>query len=148
MSCKDQEVDYIGKYKTQKAYSYFASNFVGKITVHEHDDHKIIKGTVTRSFAIRDVPHKVWVAFQGNIISGAWCTCIAGTAQTCNHILALLYKVEYAIIMGYNDPACTSTSCNWNKSSQTPITPLKVCEMNLRQDSRVANEKNRNLNPD
>ena len=26
LKCKDQEIDYIGKYKTQKAYSYFASN--------------------------------------------------------------------------------------------------------------------------
>ena len=139
-------IDYKGKYKTQKD-SYLASVFVGKIKVKKHDNHKTMKGTVTRSFAIEDSPYKVWVAFQGNTLSGACCTGIAGTAQICNHIIALVYKVKYAIFMEYNDPACTSTSCNLNKSSQTPITPMKVSEMNLRQDNRLANEKKGNLNP-
>ena len=147
LSCKDHEVDYVGKYKIQKAYSYFASNFVGKILLHKHDNRTILRGTVVHSYAINDMPHKVWICFQEDNVQGAWCTCIAGTAQSCNHIIAILYKVEYAIIMGYNDPACTSVSCNWNKSSQATITPKKVSEMDLRQDSRIANESNRNLNP-
>ena len=145
---KDQDIDYIGKYKTQKAYSYFASNFVGKITVVECNNKLILRGPVVRSFALNESPHKVWVCFEGDNVLGAWCTCIAGTAQCCNHIIALLYKVEYATLMGYNDPSCTSMACAWNQGSQKPITPRKVCDMDLWQDSRIAKEMNRSLNPE
>lgn len=147
LSNKDQEVDYIGKYKTEKAYSYFASNFVSKISQHSHEGKSILRGTVMPSFAVRDSQRKVWVAFDGDTIQGAWCTCIAGTAETCNHIIALLYKVEYASIMGFTDPACTSISCSWNKSSQNPITPMRVADMNIRQDNRMATEHNKSINP-
>jgi hypothetical protein len=127
-------------------YSYFASSFC-KLVAHEHDDKTLLKGTVMHSYAVNDIPHKVWICFKEDTVLGAWCTCIAGTAQSCNHIIAMLYIIEYAIIMGYNDPACTSVSCYRNKSSQTPITPKKVSEMDSQQDSRMANESNRNLNP-
>ena len=29
----------------------------------------------------------------------AWFSCTAGYGKTCNHVIAVLYKVEYAIVM-------------------------------------------------
>jgi hypothetical protein len=72
---------------------------------------------ITRSplQSIRNEAHNIWIALnKRHEIVVSWCSCIAGLAQTCNHGIAVLYKVEYATHMGYSDPVCTSIPCGWN----------------------------------
>ncbi|CAH3181119.1 unnamed protein product [Porites lobata] len=70
---KAVDVDYIGKYKDQKAYSY-------------------------------------------------WMT---GTGEVCNHVIALLYKVNFAHKKAYISPACTSVPQGWNKGTRKDVAQLK-----------------------
>ena len=36
--------------------------------------------------------------------------------EVCSHVAALLFKIEAACKLGYNNPFCTSQPCLWNKS--------------------------------
>ena len=67
----------------------------------------------------------------------AWCSCTAGYGQTCNHIIAVLYKVEHAIASDYHKPACTEISSKWNDQTQKQVMPKKIKDMDIRKDSRL-----------
>ncbi|XP_068690180.1 uncharacterized protein [Montipora foliosa] len=138
---KEFDSTYVGKYKDQKAFSYWRSNFVGPIYFSQNKDDKcILKSSITPSQRVRQDPHQAWVAVRNNgtIVCG-WCTCIAGTSATCNHIIALLYKVNFAVQSGYTDPACTSVPCGWNHSTRKDVQPGKVIEMDIRKDKASRN---------
>ena len=145
---KDQEMEFIGKYKTHKAYSYYQSGFVDTILSHKQQNITILKTRVTPSMSVRNEPHEVWLAINQNTtcIKCCWCTCIAGLAQTCNHVIAALYKIEYASSMGYIDPSCTSMPCGWNKSTKKTVQPSRLRDMNIRQDNRMNEETKSNIN--
>ena len=36
--------------------------------------------------------------------------------EVCSHVAALLFKIEAACRLGFNNPSCTSQPCLWNKS--------------------------------
>ena len=131
--------DYIGKYNTKKAFSYYKSGFVGTIesAVNTHRNGIIIlRAKVTPSQSVRDQPRELWIALNANGKPlTAWCNCTAGYGQTCNHIIAVLFKVEYAIASDYNNPACTEVSSKWNDQTQKQVMPMKVKNMDIRTDS-------------
>ena len=70
---------------------------------------------------------------DGTILYG-WCTCVAGTIATCNHMIAVLYKMEYASRAGYNNPACTSVPCGWNVSTRKDIQAKKIIDITIRKE--------------
>ena len=49
-------------------------------------------------------------------------------------MIAVLYKVDYAVQNGYNNPACTSIPCGWNQSTRKDVEPSKIIDLNLRRD--------------
>ena len=72
--------------------------------------------------SMEDESRALWIfAEKAGKISAAWCNCTAGTF-VCNHIIAALYKIEHANIMGFNDPACTDMPCRWNHSKTAHVT--------------------------
>ena len=148
LSNKEFDSDYIGKYKNEKAYSYWKSNFVGTILYADNKDGKcVLQCKVTPSQRIREDPREVWVALKkdGTVLCG-WCTCIAGTSATCNHIIASLYKMGYAFTHGYTDPSCTSVPCGWNVSTRRDVQPGKIMDMRIRRDKRTTgNEENEGI---
>ena len=97
------DVDYIGVYKDQKAYSYWMSGFVDTVYLAKcpvNSELTFLKRNVCPSQRIRDNPHEDWICIEGpntdcRIVT-SWCTCIAGSGEACNHVIALLYKVNYA----------------------------------------------------
>ena len=126
---KEFDSHYVGKCKLCKAFSYFASGFVGTVYSHIFDTvHRcILKCKVTPSQRIRDEPWVVWVAFdtnQGEVLS-EWCSCTTGFSQSCNHVMALLYKIEHPVLMGYTNPSCTSVPCRWNDCILREVEPGK-----------------------
>lgn len=141
LSHKEFDSEYIGKYKDQKAYSYWKSNFVDAILYTKCGRSCFVKCKVTPSQSVRQEPREVWIAIEndGTLLCG-WCTCIAGTSAACNHIIATLYKLEYACAQGYNDPSCTSLPCGWNKSTKKDIAPSKIMELMIRKDKRTRDE--------
>ncbi|XP_022777649.1 uncharacterized protein LOC111319083, partial [Stylophora pistillata] len=101
----------------------------------------LIKGDVTPSTKIRDQPHKCWILFDNNSILSTWCTCVAGTNLNCNHILAVLYKINFAYKKGYSNPACTSLPEGWNRGTHKQVEPRRICDLLIRNDSKHKEDK-------
>ena len=82
---------------------------------------------VTPSQSVRD-ERELWVAIEkvAMDICTAWCSCIAGTGECCNHVIATLYKLEYAVSNLFTDPACTSMPCGWNKGRRKSVADRKL----------------------
>jgi len=76
----------------------------------------------------------------------SWCTCTAGTGEVCNHVIALLYKVNYAFKKDYVDPACTSVPQGWNIGTRKEVLPRQLRCMIFRKHKKT--RKNTNRNPD
>ena len=64
-------------------------------------------------------------------ICTAWCSCIAGTSECCNYVIATLCKLEYAVSNLFTDPACTSTPCEWNRGTQKVLLLLEFLILGL-----------------
>ena len=147
---KTVDVEYIGKYKDQKAYSYWMSGFVDTVLFSRcpvDSRHVFLKGCVSPSQKLRDDPHKVWVCFEGTKsdcrIVTSWCTCTAGTAEVCNHVIALMYKVNFAHKKAYISPACTSVPQGWNKGTKKDVEPNQIKNLVFRKDKKTKEESAR-----
>ena len=138
------DADYLGKYKDQKAYSFFDSEFVGPIWVYELSSRKgttILYCNVRASQSIHESKN-LWIATNranetGTEILSAWCSCMAGAYEACNHIIATLYKIEYANNKGWCSPACTETACQWNQSTKKDIEPKRIKNLIVRKKLRT-----------
>ena len=125
----------LSDYKEQKAYSYFQSKFIFEVLYHpikQESSYCFMKCKCQPSQRIKDVPHDLCILLRkhtGDIVS-AYCTCFAGLGQTCNHIAALLFRVDHAWKNGECQISCTSQPCTWS-SSRKPIAPILVSDMNI-----------------
>ena len=112
----------LSDYKTSKAYSYHSQGWVSTLDFHNisgNSKYCVLKGTCRPSQRISDIPHKLWVCIvkqSGNIVS-SHCTCMAGMAQTCNHVAAALFRLEASCRLGLTNPSCTSKACEWLPST-------------------------------
>ena len=131
---KAYETEYIGQYKLRKAYIFFKSGFVDKLLVKSVEEERIIiRASVTPSQRLNDDKYQLRIVFKsdGSVITGL-CTCTAGQSKCCNHIAAVLYKLNNANEKGYTNPACTDEICNWNSSSKETY-PVKVKDIDILQ---------------
>ena len=62
---------------------------------------------------------------------------MASTNQSCNHVIAVIYKIDYALQKDLLNPSCTSTSCSWNKSAKRDIEPKKIKDTVIRKKIRL-----------
>ena len=138
---REFNTDYIGKYKDQKAYSYFDSGFVGQILCYNYvlaeRNVVILFANVRASMSIH-TEKRLWVAVDvKNVkdpkILSADCSCMAGANECCNHVIAVLYKIQYANAKGFISPACTEKACQWNKSSKKEIEPQRIRDIIVRK---------------
>ena len=63
------------------------------------------------------------------MIITAWCFSMTGASRCCNHVIAVLHKVEYANANNFCSPACTSIPYGWNKSTTKIIEPKMISEI-------------------
>ncbi|XP_028394516.1 uncharacterized protein LOC114518716 [Dendronephthya gigantea] len=143
LKVKAVDVDYIGKYKDEKAYFYWMSGFVDTVYVAECPTDAtmiFLKGNVCPSQRVRDNPHKAWICVRGknepNVLT-SWCTCIPGTGEVCNHVIAMLYKVNFAFHKKFIAPACTSMPQGWNRGTRKEVTPGQIKNLTFRRDKRL-----------
>ncbi|CAH3151805.1 unnamed protein product [Porites lobata] len=119
--------------------------------VKEWPEHVFLKGSVSPSQKIRDDPHKVWVCLEGTKseckILTSWCTCTAGIGEVCNHVIALLYKVNFAHKKAYISPACTSVPQGWNKGTRKDVAPTQIKNLVFRKDKRLGRTVPKNRQP-
>ena len=86
----------------KKAYSYFKSGFVGHVLslklTGAIKDIIFLKTSVLPSRKVSYAEHTVWVfAEKGGDILTAYCGCNACLSRCCNHVIAVLYDLEYAV---------------------------------------------------
>ena len=63
--------------------------------------------------------------------------------------MALLYKVEHAVSMGFTNPSCTSVPCRWNDRTFREVEPKKIRDLKIRTDSHNnTNQERREINSD
>ena len=142
----------LNDYKTSKAYSYHSQGWVSTLDFHNisgSSKYCVLKGTCRPSQRINDIPHKLWVYIQkqsGKVVS-SHCTCMAGMAQTCNHVAAALFRLEASCRLGLTNPSCTSKACEWLPSNRK-VAPMKIKDMKLsRNDFGKRGKGTGNLNP-
>lgn len=51
--------------------------------------------------------------------------------QTCNHVAALLFRVESANKLGLT--SCTSLPCQWKVPAATKVVPTKIKDLTIRK---------------
>ena len=76
-----------------------------------YNDVALIRGRVKHSYRVSKPPLRPWVIVQknGTVVCGH-CTCMAGLAETCSHVGAVLYWTETAVQIR-NEATCTSKKC-------------------------------------
>ena len=118
------------------------SGFVDKIlTKAVNNTLSLIKTFVVPSQRINDAKHQLRILFKntGDVVA-AFCSCTAGFCQCCNHIVAALYKINFANENGLTNPACTDELCKWNTSAKQ-IKPMKIKDMDIREHNSENEEK-------
>ena len=80
---------------------------------------------------------EVWVvANPDGVIFFTWCFCMTRASRCCNHVIALLYKVEYANTNNFCSRTCTSIPYDWSKSTTKIIEPRMISEIAVRKKMR------------
>ena len=51
---------------------------------------------------------------------------MANASQSCNRVIAVLYKIDYALQKRPLNMSCTSRSYSWNKSAKCVVEPKKI----------------------
>ena len=146
LKVRDFDYDYIGKYKDQKAYSYFDSGFVDSIYTHYPVSNKDVVFLYCKVQASLSVSERrnLWIVVKKcpvDILT-SWCSCMVGTSQCCNHVIATLYKIDCALREGYLDPLCTSVPCSWNESSKREVKAKQIKEIVVRKRIRSKRRTN------
>ncbi|XP_019621912.1 PREDICTED: uncharacterized protein LOC109468107 [Branchiostoma belcheri] len=134
---KDQDLNnrLLNAYKEGKAFTYYSSGWLQEVFTCKRDGYIYLQAKCRPSARISDTPHKAWVCCHPTgTINRAYCSCTAGMGQTCNHIAALLFKVEAAVRTNLVNPACTSTACQWNTAPGKTIQPRRVKDMTFKND--------------
>ena len=140
--------DDLNDYK--KAYSYFSDGWLSPLSYHEvHPTSKycLVKGDCRPSERLSDTPHKFWFYIEKQTvkIQSAYCSCMAGMSQTCNHVAAALFRMEAAARTGLTNPSCTEKSCQWFPNRKK-VQPMRLKDINFsRSDFGKRGKKTRPL---
>lgn len=138
---------YMNDYKIGKAFEYCSANFIKEIFFHSVSSTSpvcFVRAKCTPSQRVTDENHTMWVAIskESGCVKSAFCSCTAGMGQTCNHVAALLFRVESANKLGLT--SCTSLPCQWKVPAATKVVPTKIKDLTIRK-SRHGQEKTRPL---
>jgi len=140
----------IANCKQSKGYSYYSQGWLSPLSFHPIADDSefcFLKGTCRPSQRINDTPHKLWICLakrDGNVVS-THCSCMAGLSQTCNHVVAALFRIEAVSRMGLNNPSCTSKPCQWLPSNKL-VKPMKIKDLKLKRSSLGGSTRKKELN--
>jgi len=123
----------IKDHKSLQSYKYFTSGWVIEHRWKVFDDKEVclIMGKVNHSYAMTSTPLVPWVIVKhhGTVVC-RHCTCMAGLGETCSHISALLYWVEY-MVRKREEESCTSKPNSWLEPRTTkhiPYLPLDTID--------------------
>ena len=49
-----------------------------------------------------------------------------GAYETCNHVIACLYKFDYENTKGFCNPSCTEEVSAWNQGTKKEVVPKRI----------------------
>ena len=142
------------EYKLGKAYRYFSCDFVREIFYHPVSESSflcLLKCKVVPSQRTSTKPYEVWAIIEkdledkpGGKIYSAYCTCTAGLHGGCNHIVAMLFKIESAAATGATNPSKTSQLCTWNvpSGSKVNVKPKAIEELTFTKCTYTSGKEN------
>lgn len=103
----------VKNYKSLEAYKYFIDGWVLETSWKLFGDVFLLLGKVKHSYALRETPLRPWVAIKkSGTVECGHCTCMAGLAETCSHVAAILYWLETAVRVR-EETTCTSRPNSW-----------------------------------
>ena len=122
-------------YKSLDSYSYFSCGWVlsTQWKLYAEEEIVLVVGKVRHSYAATKDPLKPWVLnkCRGAVLVGH-CTCMAGLAETCSHVGAILHWVEATVRIQKN-VACTSKDNKWIMPTPKENIPcLELRDINFR----------------
>ena len=131
----------VKNFKSLQSYKYFTSGWVIEHRWKAFDEVCLIIGKVNHSYAMSCTPLSPWIIVKksGTVVCGH-CTCMAGLGETCSHIGALLYWIEYAV-RKRDEESCTSKANKWME----PLTTKKVPFLQLDTIDFTSSEKRMKL---
>ena len=90
---KDCDLEYVDKYRDQKAYSYFDSGFVDTIFIYDPASrrNKIFLYSKVQSCLTVSDKKMLWILVQKEPLDifTRWCSCMTGTSRSCNHAVGI-----------------------------------------------------------
>ena len=125
------------EYKDQKGFSYFSSQWLFEVKYHDIStisNYCFLKANCRPSMRLDNPSHEVWVLIEKKtgVIQSGICSCFAGHGQTCNHIAALLFKVDFCWQNGFIRKAVTDKQCMWkNKAKSKNIIPQQIRDLTI-----------------
>ena len=141
------------EYKLGKAYRYFSCDFVREVFYFDivNTDLCLVKCKVLPSQRLTSSkPYSVWGVIRkdlpekpGGEILSAYCMCTAGLHGSCNHVVAIFFRVECAVATGATRPSTTSMSCQWTIPSGSKITlkPTKAEQLYFTKNKYTKSNK-------
>ena len=124
----------VKNYKSLQSYKYFTSGWVLEVEWKKYSEESVVLiiGKVRHSYAANKTPLQPWVLVRCNgTVLVAHCTCMAGLAETCSHVGAVLHWVETAIRVR-DDTPCTSKENKWLMPAPMQSIPyLQLSEINF-----------------
>ena len=123
-----------------KAYSYHSTGWLNPLSyppVSDTSNVCFLTSTCGQSQRINDAPRKLWVRLskKSGKVMKAHCICMAGIAQTYNHVAAALFRIEAAVRMDLTNPSCTATACEWLLPNSKLVKVTKVKDLKLGRTS-------------
>ena len=102
----------VKNFKSLHSYKYFTAGWVVEHRWKQFKDCWLVIGKVNHSYAVSSAPLTPWVIIRNSgAVACGHCTCMAGLGETCSHIGALLYWLEYQVRT--REDSCTSHSNQW-----------------------------------
>ncbi len=131
---------YLSDYKTKKAYQYLESVCVRSIKVQSSADFIFVRGSVAQLNAGGDGYDakkpanisKILMTSDGDIVVSC-CTCTEDLYQCCNHVIAVLFRVER--LVREMDSTDSQTSTRKSKEDQDEsVKPVKITDLFKKKD--------------
>jgi len=142
----------LSDYKDQKAYSYFCSKFLFDVQYNDismESDYCFLKTRCMPSQRLSEIPHDVWACATksgGNVVR-AYCSCLAGLGQSCNHVVAMLLMVDFQWKVGAVQKACTSMPCVWTEGGKSlTVLQTRLAEVTIKKPAAEKLQSDRDIN--
>ena len=118
----------VKNFKSMQSYKYFTAGWVIQHKWKSFKDACVVVGKVNHSYAASSTPLRPWVIIRNNgVVTCGHCTCMAGLGETCSHVGALLYWIEYQV-RKREEVSCTSRSNTWLEPPTMTSIPYQLLE--------------------